>query len=87
MLPGIAEMRKRGLAMLLAVLTGVSLLGKLAYSYDLGVWTLLEGVTSARAHPNLMLWNLTRFHPFYALVEVLIGVAAARQASWAGWRG
>lgn len=23
-------------------------------SYDLNAWTLLEGVTSARAHPNLM---------------------------------
>lgn len=77
-LPAIAEMRKAGLKKLLAVLTGVSLLGKLAYSYDLNAWTLLEGVTSARAHPNLMFWNLTRFHPFYALVEVLIGVAAVR---------
>lgn len=133
-------------------LQGISLLGKLAYSYDLNAWALLEGVTSARAHPNLMMWcaqgagrgrrgrrgfrverpppaavarlaagcaaaaaavvraradfaaaaagrrawcpqpsppcsrplaprprrNHTRFHPFYALVEVLIGVAACR---------
>ena len=77
-LPGIAAMRRAGLRMLLGVLTAVSLLGKLAYSYDLSAWTLLEGVTSARAHPNLMFWNLTRFHPFYALVEVLVGVAAVR---------
>lgn len=77
-LPGIAAMRRAGLRMLLDVLTAVSLLGKLAYSYDLSAWTLLEGVTSARAHPNLMFWNLTRFHPFYALVEVLVGVAAVR---------
>ena len=77
-LPAIAELRRRGLKTLLALLTGVSLLGKLAYSYDLNAWTLLEGVTSARAHPNVLFWNVTRFHPFYALVEVLMGVAAVR---------
>jgi hypothetical protein len=50
----------------------VSLLPKLAYSYDLGAWSLLEGVTSARAHPNLLLWNVTRFNPFYCLLEVRV---------------
>jgi len=77
-LPAIAAMRKGALQRLLAALTAVSLLGKLAYSYDLGAWTLLEGFMSPRMHPNLMLWNVTRFHPFYAAVEVLIGVAAVR---------
>jgi peptidoglycan/LPS O-acetylase OafA/YrhL len=77
-LPAVAALRRKGLKWLLALLTGVSLLGKLAYSYDLGAWSILEGVTPARAHPNLLLWNVTRFHPFYALVEVLMGVAAAR---------
>ena len=77
-LPAIAEMRRKGLKLLLGVLTAVSLLGKLAYSYDLNAWSILEGVTSARAHPNLLLWNVTRFHPFYALLEVLMGVAAVR---------
>lgn len=77
-LPAIAEMRRRGLKKLLWVLSGMSLLGKLAYSYDLNAWSILEGVTSARAHPNLLLWNVTRFHPFYALLEVLMGVAAVR---------
>lgn len=75
-LPAIARLRAAGLKKLLALLTGLSLLGKLAYSYDLGVWTLMEGV--ARSHPNLLLWNVTRFHPFYALLEVLMGVAAVR---------
>lgn len=42
--------------LLCCAVQGVSLLGKLAYSYDLNAWTLLEGVTSARAHPNLMFW-------------------------------
>ncbi|GAB4823535.1 hypothetical protein N2152v2_010581 [Parachlorella kessleri] len=77
-LPTIAAMRKAGLKRLLAALTGFSLLGKLAYSYDLNVWSILEGMTSARAHPNVLLFNVTRFHPFYALLEVLMGVAAAR---------
>lgn len=77
-LPGIAEMRKKGLKVLLLCLSAFSLLGKLAYSYDLNVWTILEGMTAARAHPNNLLWNVTRFHPFYCLLEVLIGVAAVR---------
>jgi hypothetical protein len=77
-LPTIAAMRRRGLKKLLAGLTAVSLLGKLAYSYDLNAWTLMEGIVAARAHPNLLLWNVTRFHPFYALVDVLMGVAAVR---------
>lgn len=27
------------------------------------------GTMAAKAHPNLLLWNVTRFHPFYALLE------------------
>ncbi|GBF97881.1 acyltransferase [Raphidocelis subcapitata] len=77
-LPWIASLRKDGLKKLLLALTAASLLGKLAYSYDLGVWTIMEGVTSAKAHPNILLWNVTRFHPFYNLLEVLMGAAAAR---------
>lgn len=42
-LPSIAEMRKKGLRKLLLALTGVSLLGKLAYSYDLKVRPVLHG--------------------------------------------
>ena len=44
-------------------------MAKLAYSYDLGVWGIFEGTLAAKLHPNMMLWNVTRFHPFYALVE------------------
>ncbi|KAF8057114.1 hypothetical protein HT031_006123 [Scenedesmus sp. PABB004] len=77
-LPRLAALRRRGLRALLLGLTAASLLPKLAYSYDLGAWALLEGVCSARAHPNLLLWNVTRFNPFYCLLEVLMGVAAAR---------
>lgn len=77
-LPWVASLRRSGLVKLLLGLTAASLLGKVAYSYDLDAWSLLEGVTSAKAHPNQLLWNVTRFHPFYALLEVLLGVAACR---------
>ncbi|KIY98635.1 hypothetical protein MNEG_9324 [Monoraphidium neglectum] len=77
-LPPIAALKKKGLRKLLLLLTAVSLVGKLAYSYDLNAWTLLEGVTPPRAHPNQFFWNVTRFHPFYAVLEVLTGAAAAR---------
>jgi peptidoglycan/LPS O-acetylase OafA/YrhL len=77
-LPWIASLKKDGLKKLLVCLTIASLIGKLAYSYDLNTWTILEGVTSAKAHPNQLFWNVTRFHPFYALLEVMMGVAAAR---------
>ena len=53
-------------------LTVASALPKLAYSYDLGAWGLMEGMLSPRAHPNLMFWNNIRFNPFYALIEVLL---------------
>lgn len=77
-LPYIAEWRKEGLKRALAILTGVSILAKVAYSYDVNAWTLFEGMTSPRAHPNLLLWNMQRFHPFYAVIEVLIGAVACR---------
>lgn len=72
----IARLSSRNLKRLLGCLTVVSILAKVAYSYDLGAWTLFEG--TLRKHPNILLWNVTRFHPFYALVEVLMGAAAAR---------
>lgn len=77
-LPTIATWTKRNLKLAFGVLTGLSLVAKLAYSYDLGVWTILEGMTLPKLHPNLMFWNITRFHPFYALLEVLMGVVACR---------
>lgn len=69
-LPAIASMRKKGLKVLLGVLTLTSLVAKLAYSYDLNCWTILEGMCGARSHPNLLFWNVIRFNPFYNLLEV-----------------
>lgn len=51
-------------------LTLVSVVSKLAYSYDLGAWGFLEGIMSARNHPNILFWNITRFNPFYCMLEV-----------------
>ena len=75
-LPSFAAMKKKGLRKAFAVLTAVSLVAKIAYSYDLNVWTIMEG--TLRKHPNLIFWNNIRFNPFYALVEVLMGVCACR---------
>lgn len=53
-------------------------MAKLAYSYDLGAWGFLEGMMSARNHPNILFWNITRFNPFYCMLEV--GANAGRSA-------
>jgi len=77
-LPYIAEWRRVALRRALLVLTGISLLAKVAFTYDLGAWTIFEGITPAKLHPNVMLWNMQRFHPFYAVLEVLMGAVACR---------
>lgn len=77
-LPYIAQWRKKGLRRALFVLIAISVLAKVAYTYDLGVWGIFEGTLSPRAHPNQMLWNMQRFHPFFATLEVLMGAVAAR---------
>lgn len=60
-------------------LTLVSVVAKLAYSYDLGAWGFLEGMMSARNHPNILFWNITRFNPFYCMLEVG-AIAGSRSA-------
>eukprot|EP00192_Tetraselmis_astigmatica_P005119 CAMPEP_0117668120 /NCGR_PEP_ID=MMETSP0804-20121206/11358_1 /TAXON_ID=1074897 /ORGANISM="Tetraselmis astigmatica, Strain CCMP880" /LENGTH=497 /DNA_ID=CAMNT_0005475947 /DNA_START=168 /DNA_END=1662 /DNA_ORIENTATION=+ len=77
-LPYIAEWRKSGLKMGLAVLTGVGLLAKVAYTYDLNALTVFEGLAGPRGHPNWLVFNTQRFHPFYAVLEVLMGAVACR---------
>eukprot|EP00437_Effrenium_voratum_P011809 CAMPEP_0181446268 /NCGR_PEP_ID=MMETSP1110-20121109/26016_1 /TAXON_ID=174948 /ORGANISM="Symbiodinium sp., Strain CCMP421" /LENGTH=440 /DNA_ID=CAMNT_0023570339 /DNA_START=77 /DNA_END=1399 /DNA_ORIENTATION=+ len=74
-LPQVASLSKDGLNKLMAALFGMSLLQKLSYSQ---AWKFYcRGQVSERtAHPYL--WNVTRFHPFGALVEIVAGVAAAR---------
>ena len=60
------------------VLTAVSVVAKIAYSYDTNGWFFMEGTMSPKTHPSWMFWNATRFSPFMALVEILIGCVAAR---------
>uniref|UniRef100_A0A7S1N0G5 Acyltransferase 3 domain-containing protein n=1 Tax=Eutreptiella gymnastica TaxID=73025 RepID=A0A7S1N0G5_9EUGL len=74
----IAKMSKKGLGQAMLTLSAILLLPRLAYSYDLNVWSVMEGMLNARTHPNIALWNATRFNPLYALVEMLMGVVAAR---------
>lgn len=74
-LPQVASLSKDGLQKLLVALSTVSLLQKLSYSQ---AWKFYccGGFTEKTAHPYL--WNVTRFHPFGALVEIVTGAAAAR---------
>lgn len=74
----IAKMSKKGLKQSMVALSGILLLPRLAYSYDLNVWSIMEGMLNARTHPNIAFWNSIRFNPFYALMEMLLGVVACR---------
>ena len=77
-LPSVASWRKRGLKTAMVVLTAVSLIAKIAYSYDTAGWFFMEGVMGPKTHPNWLLFNANRFSPFMALVEILIGCVACR---------
>lgn len=74
----LAGQTKAQLRRTLVILTLFSFVPKLGYSYDLKAWDLMEGVTSARAHPNYALFNVIRFTPFAAVLEVLMGAVACR---------
>jgi hypothetical protein len=52
---------------------------QVAYSYDLNCWGIMEGMCSAKSHPNLLFWNIIRFNPFYCMLEVrqCVGVQLA----------
>jgi len=77
-LPIFARQTKAQLRRSLAFLFLVGLLPKLGYCYDLDGWGLLEGAMNPKDHPNLLSWNMQRFSPWYATVEVLLGAAACR---------
>jgi|MDSW01.1.fsa_nt_gb peptidoglycan/LPS O-acetylase OafA/YrhL len=77
-LPSIASWKKKGLKTAMIALTAISLIAKVAYSYDTGGWFFMEGVMSPKTHPSWLFWNAQRFSPFAALVEILIGCVAAR---------
>jgi hypothetical protein len=54
------------------------LLPKLGYAYDHNMWTVAEGITAPKLHPNLQVFNTVRFSPVFAVAEVLLGVIACR---------
>jgi len=70
--------KKEELRRTLTFLTVLGLVPKLAYSYDLNCWGIMEGMLSAKTHPNYALFNAVRFSPFAAVLEVLMGATACR---------
>ncbi|CAE7534099.1 unnamed protein product [Symbiodinium pilosum] len=68
---------RQGLQKLFAALTGISLLQKVSYSETARFHSSKEHPVNGQAmHP--LIWNLTRFHPFWALIEMTMGIVAAR---------
>lgn len=73
-LPRVAALSKSGLHKLFCGLTSISLLQKISCSEASAFHT--QAVLAAPKYP--LLWNLTRFHPFWATIEMIMGIAAAR---------
>jgi len=74
-LPGVASMSRKGVEKLFAGLTAISLLQKVSYSETARFHS--NSLDQPKMHP--LLWNLTRFHPFWALIEMVMGIAACRE--------
>eukprot|EP00439_Symbiodinium_sp_Y106_P063026 s1999_g9.t1 len=77
-----AELRRTGLFIFL-----IGLLPKLGYCYDHQAWGLLEGAMAPKALPNLAMFNMQRFNPFFAAIEVLLGAVACRLVMLDGAEG
>eukprot|EP00490_Sorites_sp_Unknown_P029498 CAMPEP_0114655208 /NCGR_PEP_ID=MMETSP0191-20121206/10962_1 /TAXON_ID=126664 /ORGANISM="Sorites sp." /LENGTH=433 /DNA_ID=CAMNT_0001870889 /DNA_START=33 /DNA_END=1334 /DNA_ORIENTATION=- len=76
-LPQVAKLTKGGLQKLFLALTGMSLLQKVSYSETARFHSSKEHPVDGKVmHP--LIWNLTRFHPFWALMEMTMGIVAAR---------
>eukprot|EP00928_Gymnodinium_smaydae_P014415 TRINITY_DN15275_c0_g2_i1.p1 TRINITY_DN15275_c0_g2~~TRINITY_DN15275_c0_g2_i1.p1 ORF type:complete len:245 (+),score=38.36 TRINITY_DN15275_c0_g2_i1:532-1266(+) len=71
----VAELSKAGLRKLFVALTAVSVLQKISYSETSRFHS--RAVLAKPMYP--LLWNLTRFHPFWALIEMTMGIVAARE--------
>jgi len=74
-LPKVATLSKDGLRKLFYGLTAVSLLQKVSYS-ETSHFHSYDIIKGRRQHP--LIWNLTRFHPFWALIEMTMGIVAVR---------
>jgi len=77
-LPTLARQNKKTLRRSFAILFLVGLLPKLGYCYDHNAWGFLEGAMAPKSMPNLAMFNMQRFNPFFATVEVLLGAVACR---------
>jgi hypothetical protein len=73
----IAKMGQSALKNTFVALCLCSLLPKIWYSWTLDAWTIMEGMIG-RGHPDIALFNVMRFNPVFALVELLLGIVAAR---------
>lgn len=74
-LPQVAQLTKNGLRKLLMGLGALAIIQKVSYSQ---AWQFhCRGETVCRT-TSPYLWNVTRFHPIWALVEVTMGIAAVR---------
>eukprot|EP00429_Kryptoperidinium_foliaceum_P066497 CAMPEP_0176052296 /NCGR_PEP_ID=MMETSP0120_2-20121206/26001_1 /TAXON_ID=160619 /ORGANISM="Kryptoperidinium foliaceum, Strain CCMP 1326" /LENGTH=413 /DNA_ID=CAMNT_0017385735 /DNA_START=48 /DNA_END=1289 /DNA_ORIENTATION=+ len=73
-LRGVAKLSKDGLGKLFGALMGVSLLQKFSFSETSHYH--IHCTPKPACHP--LIWNLTRFHPFSALLEIVMGVVAVR---------
>jgi hypothetical protein len=63
------------------------MLPKLGYTYDTNTWTMAEGITPPKLHPNLAVFNVQRFSPLFAVAEVLLGIIACRIVMLDGTEG
>lgn len=74
-LPQVSKLSKDGVHKLCCALGMISLLQKLSYS-QAWQFTCRGAYKERTLTPHL--WNTTRFHPFWALVEVTMGITAVR---------
>lgn len=77
-MPQVARLSKDGLRKLYIGLNAISILGKVSYSQ---AWSFVccGGVPQPALKPTQPhLWNVTRFHPFWALTEITMGMTAVR---------
>lgn len=75
LLPAVSRLSKQGVTKLLYGLLGMSFLQKLSYSQS-WQFTCRGNYVCKPSMPAL--WNITRFHPVWALIEVVMGVCACR---------
>jgi len=71
-----AMLSKSGAQKLFLAMTGLSVLQKTSFSQTSRFHE--HNITNADSQVPLI-WNMTRFHPFWALIEMVMGVASARE--------